>query len=199
MCSSHIASNVKTCLPSPCERCYRLLGGTSLPRLLCKLRCLVRYSGSCRAIAIFAFGLGQSPFSHSSRCARRRRPVRVVAPDISGYVSWVEIEDRDQPFLYPRESECHHRSHPIQLAPFDSGVQAIQLSPYRACSEGTHLLDGARVSPLSHHALFPSVFRSLGKMLSSSHLHWERRVTSTDDECPYGRTIRVEDCRLADP
>ncbi len=193
MCSSHIAIHQKTCLPSPCERCYRLLGGALLPQLLRKLRCLVRYSGSCRAIAMDAFGLGQSPFSHSSRCARRRRPVRVVAPVMSGYVSCVEIEDRDQPFFYPRESECHHRSHPIQLAPFDSRVQAIQLSPYRACSGGTRPLDGADASPLIHHALFPSVFRPSGKMLSSSHLHWERRVASTVNECPHGRTIRVED------
>ena len=158
MCASHIASNPKTCLPSPCERCYRLLGGALLPRLLRKLRCLVRYSGSYQAIAVFAFRLGQSPFSHSSRCVRRRRPVRVVTPDMSGYVSWVEIEDRDQPFLYPRESECHHRSHPVQLAPFDLGVQAIQLSPYRACSGGTHQLDGASASPFSHHALSPLAF-----------------------------------------
>ena len=158
MCSSPMASNQKTCLPSPCERGYRLLGGALLPRLLRKLRCRVRYSGSCRAIAGMTFGLGQSPFSHSSRCTRRRRPVRVVAPDMSGYVSWVEIEDRDQPFLYPRESECHHPSHPVQLAPFDLGVQAIQLSPYRACSGGTRRLDGASASPFSHHALSPLAF-----------------------------------------
>lgn len=134
MCSSLIASKMKTCLPSPCERRYRLRSGSLLPRLLCKLRCLVRYSGSLRAIAPLAFGHGQSPVRQSFRYARRRRPVRVVAPDMSGYVSWVEREDRDQPFFSPRESECHHRSHPIQLAPFDPGVQAIQLSPYRACS-----------------------------------------------------------------
>lgn len=46
----------------------------------------------------------------------------------------MEIEDRDHPFFYPSESECHHHSHPIQLASFDPGVQAIQLLPYRACS-----------------------------------------------------------------
>jgi hypothetical protein len=136
LCSSLIAAKLKTCLPSPCERCYRLCSGSLLPRLLCKLRCLVQYSGSLRAIAQLAFGHGQSPVRQSFRCTRRRHPVRVVTPDMSGYVSWVEIEDRDQPFLYPRESECHHRSHPIQLAPFDPGVQAIQLLPYRACSGG---------------------------------------------------------------
>jgi hypothetical protein len=30
-------------------------------------------------------------------------------------------------------------------------------------------------------------------MLSSSHLCRERSVTSTEDECPYGRAIRVKD------
>ena len=134
MCSSHIASKVKTCLPSPCERCYRLRGGSLRPRLLRKLRCLVRYSGTFRAIAPLAFEHGQSPVSHSFSYTRRRRPVRVVALAMARYVSWVKIEDRDQPFFYSRESECHHRAHPIQLAPFDPRVQAIQLSPYRVCS-----------------------------------------------------------------
>jgi hypothetical protein len=195
MCSSHIASNQKTCLPSPCDRYYRLLGGALRPRLLCKLRCLVRYSGSCRAIALFAFRLGQSPFMHSSRCARCRRPVRVVTPDMSGYVSCVEMGDRDQPFLHPRESECHHRSHPIQLVPFDSRIQAVQLSPYRACSVGAHPFDGTGVSPFPHHALFSSAFQLLSKMLSSSHLHRERRFSSTGNECPHGRTVGIEHLR----
>lgn len=156
MCSSPIAAKVKTCLPSPCERCYRLRGGSLRPQLLRKLRCLVRFSGFWQAIAPCAFGHGQSPVRQSFRYARRRRPIRVVAPDMSGYVSWVEIEDRDQPFFYPRESKCHHHSHPIQLAPFDPGVQAIQLSPYRACSgEPVYLMEStfpflaSRFVPLS--------------------------------------------------
>jgi hypothetical protein len=194
MCSSPIAAKVKTCLPSPCVRCYRLRGGSLRPQLLRKLRCLVRFSGRWPAIAHCAFRHGQSPVRQSCRYARRRRPVQVVAPDMSGDVSWVEIEERDQPFFYPRESECHHRSHPIQLAPFDPGVQAVQLSPYRACSgepvclmESTFPFLTSRFVPLSLSIFGLDVEQFPSPQGTESYLHC--------NDCPYGRTVGVKNLR----
>lgn len=191
MCSSFIASKLKTCLPSPCERCYRLRSGSLLPRLLRKLRCLVRYSGALLAIAQLALGRGQSPVRYSFRYTRRRRPVQVVALDMSRYASWVEIENRDQPFFYSRGSECHHRSHPIQLAPFDPRVQAIQLSSYRVCSgepvrlmEPTFPFFASRSVPFHLSTLGLDAEQFPSPQETESHLHC--------NECPYGRTIRVK-------
>ena len=159
MCSSYIACKWKTCLPSPCGQfsCPPWCGVTHTSTMQAPLPGLIFWFLANHSRT--AFRLGQSPFRHSGRCARFRCPVQIVAPDMSGYVSWAEIVGRDQPSCYPRESGCHHRSHPVQLAPFDSGVQAIQLSPCRDCSEEHSGLDGILRFPYSRHAAVPSSFR----------------------------------------
>ena len=111
---------------------------------------------------------------------------------MAGYVAWVEIEDRDQPFLCPSESECHHRAHPIQLAPFDPRVQAIQLSPYQVCSgepvrlmEPTFPVLASRFVPLGLSTFGLDAEQFPSPQGTEDYLHWY--------ECPYGRTITVED------
>lgn len=121
------------------------------------------------------------------RCARFRWPFWVFLLLLSvrlmgGYSSsW-------SPTRYPRESRRHHSAYPAHLVPLNPRLQAIQPSPWRACSGEHASLDGTLVSPFHVLLLFPVAFRLLGKTLSTFLIHRKGGFLPHCHGRLYGRT-----------